>query len=276
MSDDSGTLTIKYLPFGDWRFSSGSIPTDQKFTGQRLDDTSLYYYGACYYDADLGRFISPDTVIPDPSNSQALNRYSYCFNNPLKFNDPTGHWPNWGTVLKIATIVVAIAIVAVVAAPVILPMITAAVSTMAATGISIAATVFGGTAAAVTLAAEAPALENELVSGGETIASGTEIVQRAMSLEELQSTMETGLIRGGREGVHFVSDAINSDPLRAIQRLALEDIPDVRVTMEVPEGVFSESTKVAAANGMQGGGLERMAVGNIPIKILDWWYYKGN
>ena len=29
------------------------------------------------------------------SNPQTLNRYSYCFNNPLTFNDPTGQWPSW-------------------------------------------------------------------------------------------------------------------------------------------------------------------------------------
>jgi uncharacterized protein RhaS with RHS repeats len=29
---------------------------DQKFTGQRLDDTGLYYNNARYYDASIGRF----------------------------------------------------------------------------------------------------------------------------------------------------------------------------------------------------------------------------
>jgi hypothetical protein len=29
------------------------------------------------------------------SNPQSLNRYSYTLNNPLKYNDPTGHWPEW-------------------------------------------------------------------------------------------------------------------------------------------------------------------------------------
>jgi RHS repeat-associated protein len=65
------------------------------FTGQRLDGTGLYYYGARYYDPEIGRFISPDTIIPDPANPQALNRYSYCINNPLKYNDPTGHFWDW-------------------------------------------------------------------------------------------------------------------------------------------------------------------------------------
>ncbi|MBN1367678.1 MAG: hypothetical protein JW967_07110, partial [Dehalococcoidales bacterium] len=33
-------------------------------------------------------------------NPQSLNKYSYCFNNPLKYNDPTGHWPNWAAIGK--------------------------------------------------------------------------------------------------------------------------------------------------------------------------------
>jgi RHS repeat-associated protein len=91
-TNSSGTSTgsIKYFSFGDCRNSSGSLP-EQKFTGQRLDGTGLYYYGARYYDPTIGRFISADTIIPSPMNPQSLNRYSYCLNNPLKYTDPTGH-----------------------------------------------------------------------------------------------------------------------------------------------------------------------------------------
>jgi len=82
---------IKYFPYGATR--SGAVSTAYKFTGQRLDDsTGLYYYGARYYDAALGRFVQADTIVPQPGNPQALNRYSYTLNNPLKYNDPTGHW----------------------------------------------------------------------------------------------------------------------------------------------------------------------------------------
>jgi|GEM_PF-6133216 len=38
----------------------------------------------------MGRFISPDTIIPHPANPQSFNRYSYCLNNPLKYRDPNG------------------------------------------------------------------------------------------------------------------------------------------------------------------------------------------
>jgi hypothetical protein len=41
----------------------------------------------------LGRFIQPDTIVPEPGNPQALNRYSYGLNNPVKYADPTGHLP---------------------------------------------------------------------------------------------------------------------------------------------------------------------------------------
>jgi hypothetical protein len=39
----------------------------------------------------LARFISPDTIVPSPGDPQALNRYSYSANNPLRYNDPSGH-----------------------------------------------------------------------------------------------------------------------------------------------------------------------------------------
>ena len=56
--------------------------------------------GACHYEPGIGRFLSPDSTAPDLLNPQSLNKYSYCFNNPLKYNDPTGNWPNWGNIGK--------------------------------------------------------------------------------------------------------------------------------------------------------------------------------
>jgi len=39
----------------------------------------------------LGRFVSADIIVPEPGNPQALNRYGYALNNPIRYNDPTGH-----------------------------------------------------------------------------------------------------------------------------------------------------------------------------------------
>jgi len=35
--------------------------------------------------------VSADSIVPEPGNPQALNRYAYGFSNPLKYIDPTGH-----------------------------------------------------------------------------------------------------------------------------------------------------------------------------------------
>ena len=40
----------------------------------------------------LGRFLSPDSIVPDPSDPQTLNRCSYVVNNPLRYTDPTGQY----------------------------------------------------------------------------------------------------------------------------------------------------------------------------------------
>ena len=42
----------------------------------------------------LGRFASADTIVPNEVDPQAWNRYSYVRNNPLIYNDPSGHC--WG------------------------------------------------------------------------------------------------------------------------------------------------------------------------------------
>ena len=47
------------------------------------------------YDPVLGRMLSPDNFVPDATNSQDFNRYTYARNNPLKFIDPTGNKLKW-------------------------------------------------------------------------------------------------------------------------------------------------------------------------------------
>ncbi|MCK4906309.1 MAG: C40 family peptidase, partial [Spirochaetes bacterium] len=67
---------------------------EEKFTGQILDEeTGLYYYNSRYYDPKIGVFISPDSIVPDPFDSQMLNRYMYVRGNPVKYTDPDGHHP---------------------------------------------------------------------------------------------------------------------------------------------------------------------------------------
>ena len=100
----------RYYPFGATRFTQGTRPTDLDFTGQRLDGTGLHFYNARYYASGLGRFISADTIVPDPTTSQAYNRYIYTFNNPVRYTDPTGHCVDGLTTLACIAIGVGIAL----------------------------------------------------------------------------------------------------------------------------------------------------------------------
>jgi RHS repeat-associated protein len=82
-----------YHPFGTVRASSGALPTDITFTAQRAENGlgSLMDFRARMYSPLIGRFISADSIVPEPGNPQALNRYSYAYNSPLNYIDPSGH-----------------------------------------------------------------------------------------------------------------------------------------------------------------------------------------
>jgi RHS repeat-associated protein len=61
--------------------------TMQTWLGQSM---GLNHMNGRVEDAILGRFLSPDPYIPDPSNPQSYNRYSYVNNNPMSLIDPSG------------------------------------------------------------------------------------------------------------------------------------------------------------------------------------------
>lgn len=61
------------------------------YTGhEHLLEIGLINMNGRLYDPMVGRMLSPDNFVQDPSNSQSYNRYSYCINNPLKYTDPSG------------------------------------------------------------------------------------------------------------------------------------------------------------------------------------------
>jgi len=44
-------------------------------------------------DPEIGRFITEDTNPGDPNDPRTLNYSTYCFNNPVLYADPDGHFP---------------------------------------------------------------------------------------------------------------------------------------------------------------------------------------
>jgi RHS repeat-associated protein len=101
ITDASGNTVgeARYYPYGETRLTTGSMQTDQLFTGQReIAELGIYHYGARFYSPKLGRFLSADTMVPNAANPQDFNRYSYVRNNPVRFTDPSGNIPIdcWG------------------------------------------------------------------------------------------------------------------------------------------------------------------------------------
>ncbi|MBT4334675.1 T9SS type A sorting domain-containing protein, partial [archaeon] len=72
---------FKSLPFGQEIRNNGI--TFSFATGKELDDSGLYYFGARYYDSNLGRFTGVDPI-------KENHAYSYVTNRPFIFVDPTG------------------------------------------------------------------------------------------------------------------------------------------------------------------------------------------
>ena len=109
VTDASGNelVVLGYDPYGerrkpDWtaRLTKAEIEAlpgahgervSRGFTGhEHLDRTGLIHMNGRMYDPRLGRFLSPDPIVGDPTSSQSWNLYSYVGNNPLSYVDPTG------------------------------------------------------------------------------------------------------------------------------------------------------------------------------------------
>ena len=61
---------------------------------EHLDAFKLINMNGRMYDPVVARFLSPDPIIQSPENSQSYNSYSYVFNNPLRYTDPSGFVAN--------------------------------------------------------------------------------------------------------------------------------------------------------------------------------------
>jgi RHS repeat-associated protein len=96
-------FNTSYDPFGVQveAYTEGS-GTNQPFgyTGAYRDPTTgtaaevqLTYLRARWYNPLSGRFIERDSEFGDKQTPNSLHRYSYGMNNPLAFQDPTGHFP---------------------------------------------------------------------------------------------------------------------------------------------------------------------------------------
>jgi RHS repeat-associated protein len=103
VTDSEGRLIWRgrYSTWGRLLYEHTTSDTPRGFTqrlrmqGQYDDgDTGLYYNMFRYYDADAGRYLSPDPI----GIEGGLNLYAYANSDPINWADPTGEWGIAGAV----------------------------------------------------------------------------------------------------------------------------------------------------------------------------------
>ncbi len=100
-TDANGTALWRelYSAFGVRRknegaANAGSAANSLWYIGKPQDNaTGLVYFGARWYDPQVGRFMGFDPAGVDEDNPHSFNRYAYGNNNPYKYLDPDGRLP---------------------------------------------------------------------------------------------------------------------------------------------------------------------------------------
>ena len=86
------TATYYYDAFGNILEQTGNANNSITYAGYQYDgETGLYYLNARMYDPKIARFLQEDTYLGDRNDPLSLNLYTYCYNNPIIYFDPTGH-----------------------------------------------------------------------------------------------------------------------------------------------------------------------------------------
>ena len=97
VTEGNGNLVASYVyeGFGKVVGQSGGEGGPYQFCGlwgyRNDNDAGLLHVGARYYEVETGRWVQKDPLLGDILNSQTLNRYGYCQNNPINALDPTGN-----------------------------------------------------------------------------------------------------------------------------------------------------------------------------------------
>jgi RHS repeat-associated protein len=94
LTDKDGKVTKRYRydAFGVEKNIDENDANAFRYCGEYYDkETATVYLRARYYDPDIGRFMSRDSVTGKNEDPLSLNLYTYCANNPIYYSDPTGH-----------------------------------------------------------------------------------------------------------------------------------------------------------------------------------------
>lgn len=85
-----------YGAFGEDLYGNQGVLQVFGYTGYQRDNVAgTYYAQAREYQAEVGRFAGQDLIAGFMDMPLSMNRYSYCFNDPMLLVDLDGAWPEW-------------------------------------------------------------------------------------------------------------------------------------------------------------------------------------
>jgi RHS repeat-associated protein len=89
LTDAGGMVRTSYSydAYGNTSITGIASANPFQYTGRENDGEGLYYYRTRYYTPALHRFLAEDQLGLDGGD---LNFYSYTFNNPVNYTDPSG------------------------------------------------------------------------------------------------------------------------------------------------------------------------------------------
>ena len=232
--DSVGAVVVEYK-YDAWGNHEAEVASEDyvalaeinpfRYRGYYFDEeTGLYYLQTRYYDPEVGRFISRDSIeYADPEAICGLNLYAYCGNNPVMFTDETGRaeWWEWlvagiviiasavaaaftaGTSLVVAGAFAGIAIVGTLS--IVNQMVTTGDFNLNRFALDALGGALSGALAATGLSVGLQILGNMAISTGSTLLySG--LSGQPITVESAIDSIATGIISGlaGGNGVKFI------------------------------------------------------------------------
>ena len=212
--DTSGVVVVKYK-YDAWGNHEAEVAAEGyvalaeinpfRYRGYYYDtETGLYYLNTRYYDPEVGRFISRDSIdYATPETINGLNLYAYCGNNPVMCVDPTGTLAWWQNLL------IALAGIVIIA------------------GLAVATVVTGGAAAGLAGAIAAGALKGAFIGGVIGIGVGAGIGYAVGGVDGMLTGMAIGFTAGVIIGavIGGISGGVTYSPLKAASNAAFKAKP---------------------------------------------------
>ncbi|WP_430625473.1 RHS repeat-associated core domain-containing protein, partial [Streptococcus suis] len=99
--DGQAVASSSYNLYGSTKKSTDITGNPFAYNGEARDVTGLDYLRARYYDSSAGTFLTEDSYQGQVTDPLSQNRYSYVHNNPVNYNDPSGHF--WNSIKKAAS-----------------------------------------------------------------------------------------------------------------------------------------------------------------------------